>query len=140
MSTSATTGGCTSFCSRKARSIEPPPPRSDWRKVRDWQDRQAAKERLAPQVEEDRALLASIPVRAEWKPAAAGLFVGSGALALWLLALGAAAASYPGAARAAFFPLLNRFERRHGTWTAAVCFVLLIPWGLTAYEVAAALM
>jgi hypothetical protein len=117
-----------------------PPAGSNWRKLRDWQDRQAAKERMGSQVEEDRALLAAIPVRAEWKPAAAGLFVGSGALALWLLVLGTAGATYPGAARAAFFPLLNHFERRHGAWTAAVCLVLLIPWGLTAYEVAAALM
>jgi hypothetical protein len=104
----------------------------DWQA---WKDRQASRERMASQVEEDRKLLAAIPAPTEWAATAAGLFVGVGAFALWWMVLGAAAASYPGAARAVFFPLCNRFERRHGLWVAAVCLVVLIPWSFTAYEV-----
>jgi hypothetical protein len=105
-----------------------------------WKDRQEWKQRMASQVEEDRKLLAAIPVAPEWADTAAGWFVGAGAVALWWMLLGVAVASYPGAARAVFFPLCNRLERRHGLTLAVVCLVVLIPWSLTVYEVVSGLV
>ncbi len=90
------------------------------------------------QVEQDRKLLAAVPVAPAFAPAVAGLFVGAGALLLWWTVLGAVAARYPGAVRATFCPLCDGLEPRHGAWLATVCAVLLIPWGAAAYEVVAA--
>ena len=98
-------------------------------------DRQK-KERWAAQVEEDRALLAAIPVAPHYAPAAAGLFVGAGAVALWWTVLGFASARFPGAVRATFFPLCNRFEPAHGSWLGFTCLVLSVGWGVAAWNYA----
>jgi hypothetical protein len=97
------------------------------------------KERWAAQIEADRALLATIPVAPDFAPAAAGLFVGVGALALWLTVLGCVGAKYPHAVRAVFVPLCDRFESRHGRGLAVVSFVVLLAWCAAAREVVAAL-
>jgi hypothetical protein len=94
----------------------------------------------AADIEWNRRMLAAIPGGPAFAPAAAGLFVGAGALLLWWAILGAAAARFPGAVRAAFCPLCDRFESRNGGWLAFTCSVLLIPWCATAYEVVAALV
>jgi hypothetical protein len=112
-----------------------PPAGSYWTRLSEWEARRSTREGMASQVEKDRKLLAAIPVSSDWKPVVAGLFAGAGAAALWWMILGVAAASYPGAARAVFFPLCNRLERRHGLALAVACLVVLIPWSLTAYEV-----
>lgn len=96
------------------------------------------KERWAAQVEEDRVLLAAIPVEPKFAPAAAGLFVGFGAAALWWTILGFAAASFPHAVRAVFCPLCDGFARRHGLWLAVPCLALSVAWCATAFEVASA--
>ncbi len=107
-----------------------------YRKLRD----RDKKERWAARVEEDRKVLAAIPVAPNLAPAAAGLFVGCGAALVWWTVLGAVAASFPGAVRAAFCPLCDAFEPRYGTWLAVPCLILLIPWGATAYDFVTALM
>ncbi|MDY3553872.1 hypothetical protein R5W24_002986 [Gemmata sp. JC717] len=98
------------------------------------------KERMAAQVEKDRALLAAIPVGPQWAPLVASAFVGCGAVALWWMILGAVGARFPDAVRATFFPLCNRFEAHHGTWLAVMCFVLLLPWLAAVREFVAALV
>lgn len=115
---------------------EPTDPR-DWRAMRDWQAREAVKEGAAKQVEEDRKLLAAIPVAPRWAPAAAGLFVGAGACLLWWTLLGVLGGTFPGAVRAVFFPLTARFRAGHGWWVAVPCAAALALWGVAAYEVAA---
>jgi hypothetical protein len=87
-------------------------------------------------IERDRKLLAALPADPDLAPAVAGLFVAAGASLIWWTILGLVAAQFPGAVRAAFCPLCDRFERRHGTWLACGCLVLLIPWTAVAYEVA----
>ncbi len=96
------------------------------------------KERWAAQVEEDRVLLAAIPVEPSFAPAAAGLFVGFGAVALWWTVLGFTTARFPHAVRAVFCPLCDGFERRHGLWLAVPCLALSVAWCATAFEVARA--
>ncbi len=98
------------------------------------------KERIAPQVEEDRKLLATIPASPRWAPLVAALFVGFGALALWWAVLGSVAATFPLSTRAVFHPLCNNFEPRHGRWVAVACVVLLIPWVAAVYDIIAALV
>jgi hypothetical protein len=110
----------------------------DRRAVRDWEYRQTWKTRVASQVEEDRQLLAVIPVSGRWAPAAAGLFVGVGACALWWTVVGLLAGSFPGAVRAAFVPFHDRFTRGRGYGIAAVCFFVLIVWSAWAFEIASA--
>ncbi|AWM40982.1 hypothetical protein GobsT_04270 [Gemmata obscuriglobus] len=92
------------------------------------------------QQKEDRKLLMMIPVAPDLAQIAAGLFAGAGAAAFWWMVLGAAGANFPGAVRATFFPLCNRFEPHHGTWLAVVCFLLLLPWLAAAREFVAALL
>ncbi len=120
------------------RPNPPPSDPLDWRGVRNWQARESYKDRIASQVEEDRQLLAAIPVRGEWAPAAAGLFVGVGAVAVWWTILGFVSATFPGAVRAVFLPLLNRFERRHGLMLAVPAFLVAAIWCVAAWEVASA--
>ena len=100
-------------------------------------DRQK-KERWAAQVEEDRALLAAIPVAPAYAPAAAGVYVGVGAVALWWTVLGFVTATFPRAVRAVFCPLCDGFARRHGLWLAVPCLALSAAWCATAFEVARA--
>jgi hypothetical protein len=104
----------------------------------DWEAREAWRQRVAKQVEEDRKLLAKIPVRTEWAPVAAGLFVGVGAVSLWWLVLGAAGATWPQAVRATFFPLADRFRPAHGWAVAVACLAVLVGWVVAAREVASA--
>ncbi|MCI0701998.1 MAG: hypothetical protein L0241_13025 [Planctomycetia bacterium] len=111
---------------------------SDWRELRNWQDRQKMKERLASQVEDDRKLLAMVPVAPEWAPVAAGLFVGAGALVLWWTILGFVSASFPQTVRAVFTPFCDRFERRHGLWIAGPCLALSVAWCAVAFDVVSA--
>lgn len=92
------------------------------------------------QKEEDRKLLASVPVAPEWAPGVAGVFVGVGSLALWWTLLGVIGSAYPGAVRAVFYPLCNCLESRHSMWLAVGCAVVLIPWSFTTYEVVVALV
>jgi hypothetical protein len=116
-------------------SLQPP---QDLRKLPDWHYRLQWKERMAQQVEEDRQLLAAIPVHFEWAPAAAGLFVGVGAVAIWWTVLGFVSATFPGAVRGVFLPLLNRFERRHGLMLAVPALVVAVIWCAAAFEIASA--
>lgn len=136
------TGGEVAGAVHRVKEFERPnPPPSDpldWRGVRSWQARESYKDRIASQVEEDRQLLAAIPVRSEWAPAAAGLFVGVGAVALWWTILGFVSATFPRAVRAVFVPLLNRFERRHGLLLAVPALMIAIVWCVAAWEVASA--
>lgn len=125
---------------RVKRYDQPEPIPRTAREERDARAHQEWKERVASQVEEDRKLLAVIPVGARWAQLAAASFVGFGAVALWWGILGAVAAKFPQATRAAFYPLCNSFESRHGMWVAVACFVMLIPWGAAAYDVIAALV
>jgi hypothetical protein len=127
--------------SRRVREFDRPnpvpPAGSDWRRLRDWQDRQAVQERMASQVEDDRALLATVPAAPGWKATAAGWFVGVGAVALWWTVLGFVGASYPRAVRAVFPPLGDRFERSHGLWLAVPCLAVSVAWVFVAYQAAA---
>jgi hypothetical protein len=115
-----------------------PPNPLDQRATRNWEARLARKDRMASQLEEDRQLLAMIPIQRDWAPAAVGLFASVGAFAIWWTVLGLASAAYPRAVRTAFVPLANRFERRHGLCVALPCLALSIIWCVTAYEVATA--
>ena len=126
--------GVTEFDRPNPQPVDP----LDWRAARNWQARAEYKERLVSQVEEDRQLLAAIPVHVEWAPAAAALFVGVGAVALWWTVLGFVSATFPGAVRAVFLPLLNRFERRHGLMLAVPALVIAVVWCAAAFEVASA--
>jgi hypothetical protein len=94
------------------------------REVRGGGDRQAWKERVARQVEEDRQLLAAIPVHPAWAATVAALFVVVGAVSLWWAVLGFVGASCPRAVRAVFVPLCDRFEPRHG-WRLGVPSLLM---------------
>jgi hypothetical protein len=136
------TGGEVASASHRVTEFDRPNPQPvdplDWRAVRNWQARETYKERLALQVEEDRQLLAAIPVRSEWAPAAAGLFVGVGAVAVWWTILGFVSATFPGAVRGVFLPLLNRFERRHGLMLAVPALVVAVIWCAAAFEIASA--
>ena len=131
---------------RSAGEIRDAQMRQEWKErialqeERDARARREWKERIASQVEEDRKLLATIPASPRWAPLAAALFVGFGAVALWWGILGAVTAKFPQATRAAFCPLCNSFESRHGMWVAVVCFVVLIPWGAAAYDFVTALV
>jgi hypothetical protein len=93
-------------------------PLSPWDQ-REWRNRQAWKERVARQVEEDRQVLATIPVQPAWAATVAALFVVVGATSLWWAVLGFVGASCPRAVRAVFVPLCDRFEPRHG-WRLGV--------------------
>jgi hypothetical protein len=110
----------------------------DWRAMRNWETRQGGKDRMTSQVAEDRQLLAMIPVQRDWAPAVAGLFVGAGAAALWWTLLGFAGATYPRAVRAAFVPLCNHFERRHGLKLAVPSLAVTVAWCCMAWEVVSA--
>ncbi|MBA4063246.1 MAG: hypothetical protein C0501_05955 [Isosphaera sp.] len=120
---------------------DPPPadPR-DRQAVREWQERQASRQALrqrkAPQLEDDRRLLAVVPVDPRWAPAAAGAFVGVGAGALWWGLFGVAGGLFPGAVRGVFFPLAGRFRARYGWVLAVLCAGALAAWGAAAYELA----
>lgn len=103
---------------------------------RAWEARQAYKERIARQVEEDRALLAAIPVAPDWASPVAGLFVGFGAVAIWWTVLGFGSAAFPGAVRAALLPLCDRFERHHGAWLGWTSLALAVGWCVAAWNVA----
>ena len=109
----------------------------DWRSVRDREARQAMKERMASQLEEDRELLAMVPVQREWAPAVAGLFVGVGACAPWGVLLGVLGGMFPHAVRAVFLPLAERFRSSLGWWLAVPSVAMLALWCMAAYEVAA---
>jgi hypothetical protein len=136
------TGGEVASASRRVMEFDRPNPQPvdplDWRGVRNWQARETYKDRIASQVEEDRQLLAAIPVHHEWAPAAAGLFVGVGAVAIWWAILGFVSATFPGAVRAVFLPLLNRFERRHGLMLAVPALLVSAIWCVAAWDVALA--
>jgi hypothetical protein len=108
------------------------------REFRDVQASGERKERMAAQVADDRALLAAIPVSPGWAPAVAGLFVGFGAVVLWWTVIGFVGAAFPGAVRAAFVPLCERFERRHGSWLGWVCLALAVGWCVAAWDIARA--
>lgn len=110
----------------------PPTARESSRADRGQKDRRAA------QIEEDRVLLAAIPVAPDWAPAVAGLFVGFGATVLWWTVLGFASATFPGAVRAALVPLCDRFERRHGLWLGWTCLALSVGWCVAAWDAARA--
>lgn len=98
------------------------------------EETQRRRARLANQVEEDRKLLATIPASPYWAPAVAGLFVGLGALAIWWTVLGFVSARFPGAVRATFFPLCDRFERSHGSWLGWTCLALSVGWCVAAWK------
>lgn len=106
------------------------------RTMENWRAREAQKERMAKHVEEDRQLLAAIPVAPRWAPAAVGLFAGVGACAMWWMALGVFGGAFPGAVRVVFFPLTQRFRSAHGWLIAGPCAMILALWGVAAYEVA----
>jgi hypothetical protein len=110
----------------------------DWRSARDREARQSIKERMASQLEEDRELLAMVPVQRDWAPAVAGLFVGVGACAMWGMVLGFVGATYPRAVRAVFLPFCNGFERRHGIWLAIPSIVATVVWFCAVWETASA--
>jgi hypothetical protein len=93
------------------------------REARERGDRRVWKERMARQVEEDRQLLAMIPVAPGWAAPAAALFVVAGALSLWWAVLGLVGASFPRTVRAVFVPLCDGFEPRHG-WRLGVLSLL----------------
>lgn len=106
--------------------------------VRSAKHHQEWKARMASQVEEDRKLLALVPVAPHAAPFVAGLFVGFGAAMVWWTVLGFATASFPQAVRAVFCPLLGGFERRHGLAVAFPCLALAIAWGVAAADFARA--
>lgn len=106
---------------------------SDFRSA---QQRREWKERVSLQVEEDRKLLALVPVAPPAAPFVAGGFVGFGAAMVWWTVLGFAAARFPNAVRAAFVPLLGGFERRHGLAVAVPCLALSVGWGVAAWDLA----
>jgi len=110
----------------------------DQRAMRNWEARMARKDRMASQLEEDRQLLAMIPVQRDWAPAAAGLFIGTGAAAIWWTLLGFATASFPRTVRATFVPFCNRFERKHGMRLAVPSLAVAVAWCFVAFEAATA--
>jgi hypothetical protein len=91
-----------------------------------------------PKLETDRALLAAVPVAPEFAPVAAGLFVGFGAVMLWWTVIGFVGAAFPGAVRAAFVPLCDRFERHHGSWLGFTCLAVSVGWCVAAWNYASA--
>lgn len=107
------------------------------RELREWRDHQAWKERVARHVDEDRQVVAMMPVAPAWATAASGLFAGAGALAAWWAVLGFVGASFPRAVRAAFVPLCDRFEPRHGWRLGVVSLVALAIWAGFAHRFAA---
>jgi hypothetical protein len=110
----------------------------DQRAMRNWEARLARKDRMASQLEEDRQLLAMIPVHRDWAPATAGLFIGTGAAAIWWTLLGFAAASFPRTVRATFVPFCDRFERKHGMRLAVPSLAVAVAWCFVACEAATA--
>jgi hypothetical protein len=124
--------------SRVAEFDRPDPVPLDGRGLRDWREREARRERMARQVEEDRRLLAAVPAEPRWAPAAAGVFAGGGAAALLGLVLGVVGATWPGAVRGVFFPLAERFRSWHGWVLAVGCTVVLAAWSVAVYEAARA--
>ena len=110
----------------------------NWRAMRDWEARQRVKDHMARQLEEDRQLLAMIPVHRDWAPAAAGLFVGGGALAIWWTILGFVGAAYPRTVRGLFLPIGNNFQRRHGIRVAVPALAAAVLWCAVAWEVVSA--
>jgi hypothetical protein len=136
------TGAEVSMAAHRVETFDRPNPepanRLDWRAMRDWQYREQARVRMASQIEEDRQLLAAIPVRHELAPVTTGLFIGAGAVAVWWTVLGLLGATFPRAVRAVFVPLCDRFERRHGLYLAAPAFAVAVIWCVAAFEVASA--
>jgi hypothetical protein len=106
------------------------------RELRDSRDRQVWKERMARQVEEDRQLLAMMPVAPVWGAPVAALFVGAGALSLWWAVLGFVGASFPRAVRAVFVPLCDHFESRHGWRLGVVSLLAFAIWAGFAHRFA----
>ncbi len=114
--------------------VDPTPTNeAGWRK---WHERQTRKEQTAAQVEEDRKLLAAVPVPMGWAPTAAGWFVGFGAVMIWWTVLGFGSATFPNAVRAAFCPLCDRFDRRHGAWLGWTCLAVSVGWGVAMWDIA----
>ena len=114
------------------------PSESDWRAKGDMRNRQVWMERVASQVEEDRKLLAAIPVTGEHASVTAGFFVGFGAVMIWCTVLGFVSARFPETVRAAFPPLCDRFERRHGSWLGFTCLAVSVGWCVAAWNYASA--
>jgi hypothetical protein len=110
----------------------------NWRAMRDWEDRQRLRDHMASQLEEDRQLLAMIPVKRDWAPAVAGLFVGVGAAAMWWTLLGFVGTAYPQTVRGTFVPLCNHFKRRHGLRIAVPALGVTVLWCVVAWEAASA--
>lgn len=106
--------------------------------IRNAKHHQEWKTLMTSQVEEDRKLLALVPVAPHAAPFVTGLFVGFGALMVWWTVVGFATASAPGAVRAVFCPLLGGFERRHGLAVAFPCLALSVAWCVAATDCARA--
>lgn len=88
-----------------------------------------------PRLQGDRQLVAAVGVEPDFAPVVAGLFVGTGAFALWGVVVGVLGQNFPGAVRAVFCPLCDRFESHHGTRLGLISFLLLIAWIGTALRV-----
>jgi hypothetical protein len=71
------------------------------------------------------------------REALSALFLGAGLLGVWWLIVGMLAVSFPATGRAVFPPLCNGLQRRHGWKLAGLAVVLLLAWGVAAFEIAA---
>ena len=67
----------------------------------------------------------------------ATLFLGAGLFAFWGAVVGSVGGLFPGAVRAAFCPLCDRFRGKHGWWLAGISLVGLVVWAGWAYDLAA---
>jgi hypothetical protein len=115
---------------------DPDPATLGPRDLRALKERVAWRQHMSRQVEEDRQLLAAIPVAPDYAAAAAALFVAAGAFGLWWTVLGFVGARFPGAARAVFTPLCDGFDRGRGLRLGFWSLFVFAAWCAVAYRVA----
>jgi hypothetical protein len=82
-------------------------------------------------------VLAQFPGNREVERMLAVAFAGVGVFALWGLILGALGATFPGLVRGVFCPLCAGHRRGRGVWLAVVSLLVLVIWGVAAFEIAA---
>jgi hypothetical protein len=81
--------------------------------------------------------VAPFPGNREVQRVLATLFLGAGLVAFWGVVVGSLGGLFPGAVRAVFCPLCDRFRGKHGWWLAGSSLVGLVVWAGWAYDLAA---
>ena len=70
-----------------------------------------------------------------WRLAAG--FAGVGVFSAWFLILSTLATIFPTTARSVFCPLFDNYRRGRGVWLAVLALLVLVIWGVAAFEIAA---